>query len=178
MRSVAIARNYAEALFDLGERAGKLEEYAGLMDSVAAAVAATPEVESVLMSPRVPKGLKAQLIGRALHDAPRDFVRFVQAVVRRGRQAFLGDIAREFGALVDVKFNRVRASVIVAREPNEGLRRLVIERLTKAFNKEVLATYIVSPSILGGAVVKVGDRVFDGSVRRRLGHLRRQLLAH
>jgi F-type H+-transporting ATPase subunit delta len=177
VRNAAIARNYAEALFTLGERAGLLEAYAGLLDSVAAAVATTPEVEAVLMSPRVPKALKVQLVGRALQDAPREFVRFVEAVVRRGRQAFLGDIAHEYGALVDAKFNRVRASIVVAREPNEALRALMRERLARAFNKDVLATYVVSPAILGGAVVKVGDRVFDGSVRRRLAQLRRQLLA-
>ena len=177
MRNAAIARNYAEALFTLGERAGALESYAALLESVAAAVETTPEVEAVLMSPRVPKSLKATLIGGALRDVPREFVLFIQGIVRRGRQAFLGDIAREYGSLVDARFNRVRAAVIVAREPNEALRGMIRERLAKAFNKEVLATYVVSPSILGGAVVKVGDRVFDGSVRRRVAQLRRQLLS-
>ncbi|HEX5633947.1 MAG TPA: ATP synthase F1 subunit delta [Gemmatimonadales bacterium] len=177
MKSVAIARNYAEALFALGEQANQLEEFAGLMDTVAAAVSTSPEVEAVLMSPNVPKGQKARLVGAALAGAPKPFVLFVQTVVRKGRQAFLADIAREYGALVDTKFNRVRASVIVAREPSEGLRTLIRERLSQAFSKQVLETYVVTPSILGGAIVKVGDKVYDGSVRRRLARLRRQLLA-
>jgi F-type H+-transporting ATPase subunit delta len=175
--TAAIARNYAEALFTLGERSGQLEAYAGLMESVAAAVAATPEVEAVLMSPRVPKARKATLIGNALHDAPREFVLFIQAVVRRGRQGLFGDIAHAYGALVDEKLDRVRASVIVAREPNAALQQLMRERLSTAFGKEVLTTYVVSPAILGGAIVKVGDRIYDGSVRRRMAQLRRQLLA-
>jgi F-type H+-transporting ATPase subunit delta len=177
VKSAAIARNYAEALLALGEQANQLEEFAGLMDTVAAAVSTSPEVEAVLMSPNVPKAQKARLIGAALAGAPRPFVLFVQAVVRKGRQAFLAEIAREYGALVDTRFNRVRASVIVAREPNEGLRALIRERLSQAFNKQVLETYVVTPSILGGAIVKVGDKVYDGSVRRRLARLRRQLLA-
>lgn len=177
MRPAGVARNYAETLFALGERSGRLEAYAGLLDAVAAAVDSSEVVAAVLASPRVPKATKARLLGDALRDAPREFALFVQAVVRRGRQGWLGDIAREYGALVDAKFNRVRASVLVAREPSDELRRLIHERLSAAFNKQVLETYLVVPSVLGGAVVKVGDRVYDGSVRRSLARLRRQLLA-
>jgi F-type H+-transporting ATPase subunit delta len=177
VRPAGVARNYAEALFTLGERSGRLEEYAGLLDAVAAAVDSSEVVAAVLASPRVPKGTKARLLGDALREAPREFALFVQAVVRRGRQGWLADIAREYGALVDAKFNRVRASVLVAREPNDELRRLIHDRLSATFNKQVLETYLVVPSVLGGAVVKVGDRVYDGSVRRSLARLRRQLLA-
>ncbi|MCU0621162.1 MAG: ATP synthase F1 subunit delta [Gemmatimonadales bacterium] len=177
MRPAGVARNYAEALFALGDRSGRLEEYAGLLDAVAAAVSESEVVASVLASPRVPKATKGRLVGAALRDAPEEFARFVQAVVRRGRQDWLGDIAREFGALVDSRFNRVRASVLVAREPSDETRRLIHDRLEAAFKKQVLETYLVVPSVLGGAVVKVGDRVYDGSVRRSLTRLRRQLLA-
>jgi F-type H+-transporting ATPase subunit delta len=176
LRSPAIARNYAEALYELSESTKKPEEYAGLLDAVAAAIATSPDVEAVLMSPRVPKTRKVQLIGAALVSAPAEFVRFIQAVVRRGRQLYLADIAREYGALVDVKFNRLRASVSVAREPNPELRASIQKELSRVFGKEVLPTFFVDPSLLGGTLVKVGDRIYDGSVRRRLTSLRRRLL--
>ena len=129
------------------------------------------------MSPRVPKAKKASLIGEALGAAPREFVLFAQGVVRRGRQGWFGDIAREYGALVDVRFNRLRASVLVAREPNEALKESIRTELSRVFGKEVFPSFVVEPSILGGAVVRVGERVYDGSLRRKLGRLRRQLLS-
>ena len=55
MSATTIARNYAEALFDLGERSGQTARYAELMDALAGAVKNTPSVQAVLMSPRVPK---------------------------------------------------------------------------------------------------------------------------
>ncbi len=176
MRSPAVARNYAEALYELSESTKKPEEYAGLLDAVAAAIATSPDIEAVLMSPRVPKARKVQLIGAALVSTPPEFVRFIQAVVRRGRQLYLADIAREYGSLVDKKFNRVRASVAVARQPDAALQASIAKELSRVFGKEVLPTFYVDPSLLGGTIVKVGERIYDGSVRRRLTNLRRRLL--
>jgi len=175
LRNETVARNYAEALFDLGERNGNPQRYADLIDAVAAAVETTPRVQAVLMSPRIPKSEKARILGDALKDAPREFVLFLQAVVRRGRQMVLREIATEYLRMLDVKLNRVRAGVTLARTPDEALKRSIQENLSRQLDKQVIASFSVDPEILGGAVVRLGDRVLDGSVRRRMTKLRRQL---
>jgi F-type H+-transporting ATPase subunit delta len=171
-----VARNYAEVLFDIAGRSGQPERYAELIDAVAAAVQTIPRVQAVLMSPRIPKSEKARFLGAALKDTPRDFVLWLQALVKRGRQGILREVASEYLALVDEKMNRVRASVTLARQPDEKLRRTIEENLGRQLDKQVIATYLVEPDILGGAIIRVGDRVLDGSVRRRMTKLRRQLL--
>jgi F-type H+-transporting ATPase subunit delta len=176
LRAETIARNYAEVLFDLGERSGQTQQYAELVDAVAAAVETTPQVQGVLMSPRVPKAEKARILGAALKDVPREFVLFLQAVVKRGRQQLLREIAREYHDLLDIKFNRIRAGVTLARAADDSLKRSIQDRLSQQLGKEVLATFLVDPEILGGTVVRVGERIHDGSVRRRMTRLRRQLL--
>lgn len=178
MSATTIALNYAETLFDLGENSGRTAEYADLMDAVAAAIANSPEVQAVLMSPRVPKAAKSRLLSEALKTAPREFVLFLQAVVQRGRQGLLREIASEYAALVDIKHNRIRAGVTLARTPTPELEQSITQALSRALGKEVIATFATDPSILGGTVVRVGERVYDGSVRRRMTKLRRQLLAH
>ena len=175
MRTETIARNYAEALFDLAERAGQPDRYADLIDAVAAAVETVPKVKAVLMSPRVPKAEKARFLGAALKQAPREFVLWLQAVVKRGRQQILREIAIEYQALVDHKLNRVRASVTLARKPDDKLKKIIEDRLSRQLDKEVIAAYLIDPEILGGTIIRVGDRVLDGSVRRRMTKLRRQL---
>jgi F-type H+-transporting ATPase subunit delta len=175
LRNETIARNYAEALFDLGEGKGNLERYADLIDAVAAAVETTPRVQAVLMSPRVPKSEKARILGAALQDTPREFVLFLQALIKRGRQPLLREIATEYLGLLDVKLNRVRAGVTLARTPDERLKGTIQENLSRQLDKQVIATFSVDPEILGGAIVRMGDRVLDGSVRRRMTKLRRQL---
>jgi F-type H+-transporting ATPase subunit delta len=177
LRNETVARNYAEALFELGQQAKSAERYADLMDAVAAAVETTPRVQAVLMSPRVPKSEKARILGAAMKDAPRDFVLFLQALVKRGRHRILREIAQEYMKLLDEKLDRVRAGVTLARKPDEKLQRTIQELLSRQLQKQVIAAYAVDPEILGGAVIRVGDRVLDGSIRRRMTKLRRQLLA-
>jgi len=177
VRAETIARNYAEALFELGEKSGRTGQYVDLLDAVAAGIAAAPRVSAVLSSPRVTKSAKANLLAKALPDAPKEFVSFLQAVVKRGRQGLFAEMSHALQGLVDLKLNRVRAAVTVARPVDESLRKAIAARLTEVMGKEVLPHFHEDAGILGGLVVRVGDRVFDGSVKRRMTLLRRHLLA-
>ena len=177
MRPVTIARNYAEALFGLGEQTGETEQYARLLDAVATAVETSPEVQATLMSPQVPKAEKARLLATALSEAPRPFVLFLQAVVKRGRQGLLSEIEREYEALLDIKHNRLRAGVTLARPADEALREQIRQGLSRRLGKDVVAGFSVDSEILGGAIVRIGTRHYDGSLRRKLTKLRRQLLS-
>ncbi len=178
MKNTTIARNYAEALFLAAQQGPALEQYGQLLDAVTGAVQADERIAVALESPRVAKATKARLLAQALGDlAPAEVVRFLQAVVRRGRQGLLGDIAHEYQVLLDVKLNRVHAGVTLAAEPDARLEKQIVERLGRALGREVRAHFRSDRGILGGVVVRVGDRVFDGSLRRRVAALRRQLLA-
>jgi F-type H+-transporting ATPase subunit delta len=171
VKSVTIARNYAEALFAAGDKFGEV------LDAVAGAIQADERIAVTLDSPRVSKAAKAKILERALQgEAPPEFVRFLQAVVRRGRQGLLAEIAQQYQVLLDEKLNRVHAGVTLADEPDARTQQQVIERLTKALGREVRAYFRSDPRILGGVVVRVGDRIFDGSVRRRLTALQRRML--
>lgn len=171
MRNVTVARNYAEALFALGD------DYGEALDGVAGAIQADPRIATVLESPRVSKAAKSQILERALEgEVPREFVRFLQAVVRRGRQGLLGEIAQEYQVLLDEKLNRVHAGVTLATDPDSRTQEQVVERLANALGREVRAYFRSDPRILGGVVLRVGDRIFDGSVRRRLTAIQRRML--
>ena len=171
MKSVTVARNYAQALFAAGDK------YGAVLDAVAGAIQADERIATALESPRVSKTAKSQILERALKgEAPREFVRFLQAVVRRGRQSLLAEIAQEYQGLLDEKLNRVHAGVTLASEPDARMQKQLVERLAKALGREVRAFFRSDPRILGGVIVRVGDRIYDGSVRRRLTALQRRML--
>lgn len=177
MKSTTVARNYAEALLAAAEGPGRVDEFGRLMEAVAGAIAADETIAIVLDSPRVNKAVKARILSEAFSGtAPVEFVRFLQAVVRRGRQGLLGEIAQQYQALVDVRENRVHAGVTLTKAPDDTLQRQIVERLVKALGKDVRAHFRADDGILGGVVVRVGDRVYDGSLKRRLNVLKRRML--
>jgi F-type H+-transporting ATPase subunit delta len=172
-----VARNYAEALIAVAAKEDAVERFGALLDAVGGVVEADPTVHAVLMSPRVPKGAKQAMLERALTGvAPATFVRFLQAVIQRGRQGLFAAMGEAYRDLADVHFNRAHASVVTAHPVDEALARIITERLTAAVGQTVVPHFRTDPAILGGVVVRVGDRAFDGSVRRRIQVLRSRML--
>ncbi len=177
MRDATVARNYAEALLETAQRAGVVERCGELIDAVAGVLAADPKLRGVFESPRVPKAVKQRMVARALKRvAPPPFIRFLQAVVQRGRQGLLADMAEEYEQLVDRHLHRVHAVVSTARPVDDKLAAAIQSRLSRVFAQTVLPHYRTEPALLGGIVVRVGDRVFDGSLRRKLKLLRNRML--
>jgi F-type H+-transporting ATPase subunit delta len=77
---------------------------------------------------------------------------------------------------VDVKLNRVHAGITLARKPDRKLEEQIRERLAAILGKEVVPHFREDPSLIGGMLVRVEDRVMDGSVRRQMAVLRRKML--
>lgn len=176
MRDTTIARNYAETLLELARRANDLRGWGELVDQVADAMQRDRSLRIFLESPRVSAAEKNRIIGRAFEgQLPRTFVRFLQALVSHRRQMLVPEIAREYHGLVDAVEGRVHASVTIARDAEEEERASVAAQLSRTFGKQVVPHFVVNPSILGGLVVRVGDTVLDGSVRRRLATLRARM---
>lgn len=177
MRQSTIARNYAEALLELARAANDLSGWGDMIDGVANAMESDRRLRVFLESPRVSIRQKSEIIAKAYGaSVPRPFVLFLQALVRNRRQMLIPDIAQAYRDLVDEVEGRVHASVTMAREPEAADKSLIAGELSRAFGKDVVPHYFVNPGILGGVVVRVGDTVLDGSVRRRLATLRARMM--
>lgn len=177
MRTGAVARNYAEALFDLGLHHGAVTEYGEYLDAVSGALASEPVFDAVLASPRVPRERKKRLLREALGPrAPAPFVRYLEAVVHRGRQGLLREISHAYEELVDVHLDRVHAGVTTAHAVDADLAEHLTAALSRMVGRRVLPHFRTDPALLGGLVVRMGDRVWDRSIRRRLRALRYRML--
>ena len=173
MREPTIAHNYADALVSLARKAGDLSGWGAMIRDVASALQRDEQLTLFINSPRIAAERKNAVLARAFQDRlPRLFVRFLQAVVSHRRQALIPQIAVEYGNIVDALENRVHAQVMVSREPDAATRSTIESGVSRALGKTVIPHYTVNPEILGGIIVRVGDTVMDGSVRRRLGALR------
>ena len=180
MGPTIIARNYAETLLTVAQRHGgdkSVDEFAGAIDDVAEMLRRDPRVRQFLQTPRIGLEDKKRAIRAAFGGrVPEHLLRFLLVVVEKRRQGLLPQIADEYRALVDELRGRTRAEITLATQPSEELQRELVQTLERRLGRDVLPTFRVDPSIVGGTILRVGDQILDGSVRRRLSALRRRLL--
>jgi F-type H+-transporting ATPase subunit delta len=178
MRDTTIAKNYAEALLELARRAEDPPGWGKLMRDVANGMQEDVTVQRFLESPKVSEQQKNEVFFQAFGDrVPRHFLRFLQTLVRKRRQMLIPQIATEYDKLLDIHEGRLHANVTVAREASAADTTRIAEQLSRLMGKNVVPHMNVNPAILGGVVVKIGDTVMDGSVRRRLARLKGHMLA-
>jgi F-type H+-transporting ATPase subunit delta len=99
----------------------------------------------------------------------------VHLLIDRRRVRQLPGILNHYDVLADRESGTVRAQVTTAIEPDEQLQRAIARALSQRFGKDVQTEVRQDPAILGGLVIRVGDRVIDDSVRTHLQQLQAQL---
>lgn len=176
MRETTIARNYAEALLALARKANALDSWGAMMSAVSDAITSDARLVNFLAAPQVSASDKSKVLEKAFGPVlPRTLLRFLQKLVDNRRQLLIPAIAVEYANLVDEAEGRVHAQVTLAREATDADRAAIAKQLTRSLGKTVVPHVHVNPAILGGVIVKVGDTVMDGSVRKRLTTLRSRL---
>jgi F-type H+-transporting ATPase subunit delta len=176
MRESSIARNYAEALLALANKAKDPAGFGAHISALGDAVSGDATLQHFLEAPQVSAAQKSAVLGKALADMPRVFVLFVQKLVANRRQMLIPAIATEYHDLLDAAEGRVHARVTLARPYDAAATESLAKALSAAIGKSVVPHVTVDERILGGVVVRVGDTVMDGSVRRKLGKLRTALV--
>jgi F-type H+-transporting ATPase subunit delta len=178
MNESTIGRNYAEALLALARKSNEIEQYGELLNAIATAMREDQTLRTFLESPKLAASSKIEILEKALgRKVPRLFLRYVETVIQKRRQMLIPAIAIEYQALLDEAEDRLHANVTVAREPGEPERDALARHLSRLFGKRVVPHISTNPAILGGLIVKVGDTVIDGSVRKRLAVLKQRMLA-
>jgi F-type H+-transporting ATPase subunit delta len=178
VRGSVVARNYAATLFELGERNAAHDELAQGLTVVAGLMSSDPRVRAFLETPKVEVARKQQALRNALAGQVSPlFMNFMLVLLRKRRQRLVREIAAAYRDMLDEKLDRLHVNVTVAHEPDAQMQEQIRTQLTRILGRTVLPDVEVDPAILGGIVVRYGDKIVDGSLRRRLFGLRRRLVA-
>ena len=170
-----LAAVYAKALLGATDRAGNteavLEELEALLSEVFQQL---PKLESTLTSPRVGQAEKLRLLELAIGSrVSQSLLDFLKGLARRGRLDCLRAITRAARQQLNEIRGRVEVTLVTAEPLGEDSTRQAAERLQTALGQEIDLSTSVDPDLIGGAIVRVGDTIFDGSVINRLEQMRR-----
>ena len=173
-----VARVYAESLLDAAAKRNQIaeimEEFGSLLDDV---FAADPQFEAFLASGAIGRKPKAAVIHRAFDGRASDLFRnFLLVLNDHQRLDTLRAIYASAQELFDERSGRVRVLVTSAAPLPDDQRERLRQQLQAVYRKEPILSTQVDPALLGGLVVRVGDWLYDGSVRSRLETIRKQLI--
>ncbi len=170
------ARRYAEAAFEIGKADGSLDAWERDLGTLRDA-AGIPELRRVLEHPAIPFATKASVMRKVLPDVGAEPMNLLLLMVRRGRPGALGPMVDRFAELLRRERGIVLAEVrtVLALEPEQ--RDEIATRLRALTGDSVEINEVVDESLIGGIAVRIGDRLYDASVRNRLERLRARLTA-
>jgi F-type H+-transporting ATPase subunit delta len=169
--ALTAARPYAQAAFDEAYNLGELQGWSNMLLSLAEAVC-YPEVRSVVTNPRVPKLQVESLMDGLLHGKAKIQQRnFVRVLVDNQRLLLLPEIVSIFEALRAEAEKTVNIVVDSAFELSAAQQEKIISSLKAKMGREIKLVCKVNKELLGGVVIRAGDKVIDGSARTRLGEM-------
>jgi F-type H+-transporting ATPase subunit delta len=177
LRSASL--QYATALADIAPEQGAAEPVKKQLEDFGAAYAESAELRNVLANPAVELAAKRGVIEKlaARIGASRIVRNFLFVVADNQRTHLLPEILRSFEDVIRQRQGVAEAEVTSAAEltaPQKSQLQQTLEHLT---GRKIQTKYSLDPALLGGAVVRIGDTIYDGSVRDRLNQMRARLAA-
>jgi len=175
----SVARRYARALFSLAEEAKQVEPSARALTAFADAWETSADLRTIFENPAFgiePRKKVVVAVAQRVGASPM-ITNALQLLTERNRISFVGEIADAFRALAESATGVLRAEIVTATDLPDAYYARLEKTLADATGKKVVLVKKKDPSLLGGVVTKVGDKVFDGSLRARLADLRSQMLA-
>lgn len=179
MSAETVAQRYARAIFDLGVENGNLPALVDDFRRLAEVCKHAPELDRVMSSPLVLEEARVATMNElADRVGVSPLAKNALGVITRRRRVFaLPAIATDLDRLSDEKSGVARVTVVSAERLPDSYRDRLVEELSSMTGKKVVLEQKLDPELLAGVVVRIGDRVIDGSARTRLAELRQQLLA-
>jgi len=173
-----VAHVYAKALLDTAERAGQTAAVIDELDAVMADIFDPfPKLEVLLASVLVSPEEKSAVIDRVLKGRVSTIlVNFLKVVARHGRLDCLRAIHCKLHVLYDVLRKRIPVRLTTATPLSPALAARTTERLRALLGGEPVLQQATDPNLLGGAVLRIGDTVYDGSIANQLHNLRQEII--
>ncbi|HEY6839213.1 MAG TPA: ATP synthase F1 subunit delta [Geobacteraceae bacterium] len=170
MSANAIAKRYAKALVQLGAEEGKVAKFQEELTGFEGVLAAHGNLRSIFADPAFGVEAKRSI----LHDVIAKLAvsptvaSFLLLLLEKNRLDFLSQILTCYGALADELSGVVRPTLVTAMAIGEDKVAEIKAALEKMTGRQVVLKVEVDPALIGGVVTKIGDQLFDGSVRTQL----------
>ncbi|RKX63521.1 MAG: F0F1 ATP synthase subunit delta [Thermodesulfobacteriota bacterium] len=174
MSAMAIALKYAKGLFTAAKELNKTKEFGEELNQIKDLLISMPEVLSALQNPIYPPDIKMEIIEEILKVVKIDpeIQRFLKLLVERRRIQYIREIVTMYQELLDEELNIARGEIITAYPLSEEEKKELEEALKNYLKKEVILESKVDEGIIGGIKIRIGDLIFDGTLKTQLNKMK------
>jgi F-type H+-transporting ATPase subunit delta len=178
MRSEALAKRYAIAVFSLASERGSTEKIGADLRAAASAVNGDETVRRFYTAPVVQRDEKSAVVLKAFEGKVDEVVlHTLLLLVKKKRESYLGDISAAYDAMLTASLGREPLKVVTARPLTPGDLKKIVARISEKYGKTFEVQHKVDPSLLAGIRITMGDRYIDGSLSGKIQELARELFA-
>lgn len=171
-----IASRYAEALFQVGEENNSTTKLYEELNAVLDILKSDKSFYNVLKSPLISKGEKKDIIENIFNNrVQNDLKNFFKLLIDKERISSLELIHKSFKSLLNEKNNIVEGKAITAIPMSKEEIKKLEENLSNKYNTNIILENVVDKTILGGVLVKLGNKEIDGTIKTRLDNLKQEL---
>lgn len=178
MISSPVSQRYAKALIDIGRENKRYEDYRTDLEKISSLLKENKELKDCLESPLYDTKALKRIIKRVAHllNVSQIIVNLLCFLVDKNRISYLPEIVKTYQRIADEISGRVKATIITAYDISPDLLTQVKSVLEKVVQREVYLDVESDPEIIGGVVAKIGDIVYDGSIKTQLAGIKERLI--
>lgn len=171
-----VARTYANALFEVALEEEKYDAVGQELLFILKCLKEEPKLYDILKSPLVVLKEKKEILNSVFgKNVNQEILNFLYIIVDKKREKYIESIIEEYMALTNEAKNIVEAVAITAVPLKNEMMLKLQETLSKSLGKNVQLKNEIDTEIMGGVLVKVGDKIMDGTIKSRLGEIHKQM---
>ncbi len=178
-KDLLASHRYAQAMFEIAREAGEDEYVESELESLSTALKNAPGIERSLGNPALGSAEKRRILGRVFSGKgskmDEALVRFLLLLFQKNRFYLIHDVVSHFRKIADESQGQGVAEIRSAAPLKPEHRAAIVSRIEKLSGKKMVVTTEVDESLLGGVIVKVGNKVIDDSARTKLSNFKKEL---
>ncbi|MGI6225641.1 MAG: F0F1 ATP synthase subunit delta [Peptococcales bacterium] len=176
MNNKTVSKRYAQALLQIAQEKNAIDIYEKEINEILAGINADEHFKNIWFSERITTYDKREVILKVFQGkVSQIIINFLMVLIDKNREAILPEIFEEYKKLADITRNIIDAEVRSAVNLTDKDYNELVAKLSAMSGKNVRLRVVIDPTLIGGLVVRIGDKVIDGSVVKRLAIMQKNL---
>ena len=171
MDKEAIAKRYATAIYDIAESSGKIGEIREALNILAENYREDEDFKLFLLDPSIKYDKKVEYLHKSFDFISEDAFKIINYLVKKGRVSLAEKIKDSYLKIYYEKNNKILVNATFTKELSDNQREALMKKLEEKYKKKIVLNLSVDEELIGGGIIKIGNKVIDGSIKSQIENI-------